>query len=79
MPETEIEPVRQQLTDSEKCCAWRLLMLIDALRFFRPNDAVSLDEIDLLGRVASGNQDLHDACAALRSGCQLDLLVAIFT
>ncbi|HET6916933.1 MAG TPA: hypothetical protein VFH56_12655 [Acidimicrobiales bacterium] len=74
-----MEVAESVLTEEDKRHAWRLLMLLDAFRAFRPNESVSLDEIDLLGRVARGNHDLHDACAALRNGCKLDLLVIIFT
>lgn len=73
---TEIEDV---LTEEGKRKAWRLLALLDALRVRRPAEPVSLDEIDLLGRVAEGHHDLHDACAALRNGCGLDHLAQIFT
>lgn len=74
---TEVEPLK--LSSEDKRRAWRLLMLLDSLRIARPNEPVSLDEIDLLGRVARGNHDLHDACAAVRNGCKLELLVIIFT
>lgn len=73
----QVEPVK--LSKDAERVAWRLLMLLDALRARRPSDPVSLDEIDQLGRVAKGNHDLHDACAALRNGCALDHLVSIFT
>ena len=74
---TEYEP--EQLSVSDERSAWRLLMLLDALRKRRPSEPVSLDEIDQLGAVAKGNHDLHDACAAIRNGCALDLLANIFT
>lgn len=82
-PKEEQQPVAEteidHLTEQDRRDAWRLLMLLDALRAHRPQEAVSLDEIDLLGRVARGNHDLHDACAALRNGCALHHLVIIFT
>lgn len=76
MSATELE---EQMTEEGKRKAWRLLALLDALRVRRPADPVSLDEIDLLGRVAEGHHDLHDACAAVRNGCGLELLAQIFT
>lgn len=72
----EIEDTR--LSEEGRRKAWRLLVLLDALRQRHP-EPVSLDEIDLLGRVAEAHYDLHDACAALRNGCGLDHLVQIFT
>ena len=76
--DTEIEePV--ELTEEGRRKAWRLLCLLDAMRDRRPDDPVSLDEIDQLGQVAESWNDLHDACAALRNGCALDYLVIIFT
>lgn len=74
MSVTETEP----LSEEGKRKAWRMLSLIEAFRLLH-EDPLSLDEIDLLGRVASGSHDLHDACAALRNGCGLELLVIIFT
>lgn len=77
--EPSVEVTESVLTEEDKRHAWRLLMLLDAFRDLRPHESVSLDEIDLLGRVARGNHDLHDACAALRNGCKLEYLVVIFT
>lgn len=68
-----------QLTDEGRRKSWRLLMLMDALIDRRPDEPISLEEIALLGRVADGNFDLHDACAALRNGCGVDHLAVIFT
>lgn len=76
MPEIELEPVR--LSKDDERIAWRLLMLLDAVRSLR-DDPINLDEIDLLGQVAKGYHDLHDACAAIRNGCELHYLVIIFT
>ena len=70
--------VEERLSEEGKRKAWRMLALIDAFRA-RHEDPLSLDEIDLLGRVAEGHYDLHDACAALRKGCGLEHLVLIFT
>lgn len=81
-PEPEEQPVAvtdTQLSKEGERQAWRLLALLDALRFSRPDDPVSLDEVDLLGKVAKGHYDLHDACAALRAGCGPGLLASIFT
>ena len=75
-PVLDTEPLH--LSEEEKRKAWRLLALLDALTALRP-EPVSLDEVDQLGLVAKGHYDLHDACAALRHGCSLDLLVIIFT
>lgn len=84
-PEPEENPVGftevqdDRLSEEDKRKAWRLLSLLDALRDRRPQEPASLDEVDLLGQVAKGQHDLHDACAALRAGCGLDLLAQIFT
>ena len=75
--EVEIEEP-EHLTEEGRRKAWRMLSLIEAFLHQHP-EPIALDEIDLLGRVAAGNHDLHDACAALRNGCQLDYLVIIFT
>ena len=85
LPPEEEKPVGftdiqdDRLSEEDKRKAWRLLALLDALRDRRPQEPASLDEVDLLGKVAKGQHDLHDACAALRAGCGLDLLVQIFT
>jgi len=73
------EPQLELLTEEEKRKAWRLLSLLNTLIDRQPDEPVSLDEIDKLGKVAAGQYDLHDACAALRGGCGLDLFVKIFT
>lgn len=85
-PEKEEQPVSAteheepvEMTEEGKRKAWRLLALLDAMRHQRPSEPISLDEIDQLGRVAEGYHDLHDACAALRNGCALDLLARIYT
>lgn len=79
--ETPVEATEQEVDLSEegKRKAWRLLALLETMRKRRPDEPISLDEIDLLGLVAAGHYDLHDACAAIRNGCTLDLLVVIFT
>lgn len=78
-PNEQPEPEAEELTEEGKRKAWRLLSLLNALRELRPQEPVSLDEIEQLGRVASGHYDLHAACDALRCGCKLDHLVDIFT
>jgi hypothetical protein len=77
--ETDVASTETEtLSEEGKRKAWRMLALIDAFRALHA-DPLSLDEIDLLGRVAEANFDLHDACGALRNGCSLDYLVVIFT
>lgn len=80
-PVSQPEPEHEEelLTEEGKRKAWRLLSLLNALRELRPQEPVSLDEIEQLGRVAAGNHDLHAACDALRKGCGLDRLADIFT
>lgn len=65
------------LTKEGELKAWRLLSLMEAfIKSF--NEPPTLDDIDLLGRVASSRADLHEACDALTHGCSLVHLVAIF-
>ena len=80
-PVAQPEPEHEEelLSEEDKRKAWRLLSLLNALRELRPQEPVSLDEIEQLGRVAAGNYDLHAACSALRNGCGLDRLADIFT
>lgn len=66
------------LTKEGELKAWRLLSLMEAF-IKKHNEPPTLDDIDLLGRVASSRADLHEACDALRGGCSLVHLVAIFT
>jgi hypothetical protein len=58
---------------------WRLRELLRTLREVRPDEPVSLDEVDHLWSVADGYEDLHDACNALRHGCEIDKLARIYT
>lgn len=65
------------LTKDGELKAWRLLSLMEAF-IKRFNEPPTLDDIDLLGRVANSRADLHEACDALTHGCSLAHLVAIF-
>lgn len=78
LPPLYPEPEDLLLTKEGELKAWRLLSLIEAF-IKRFNEPPTLDDIDLLGRVASSRADLHDACDALVGGCSVVHLVAIFT
>ena len=57
--------------------SWRLAELIRAYQ--AQKDVLEEGDITLLGRIAEGEYDLHDACRALERGCPLEQAVLIFT
>ena len=61
----------------DKIASWRLLQLVSA--FNRKKEPLELDDIAKLGLIANSQADLHEACAALERGCQVDTAVSIFT
>jgi hypothetical protein len=57
---------------------WRFASLMEA--WSKQDDkAFTVEVAEALARVAAGDQDLHDACAALQAGCDPLTLERIFT
>jgi hypothetical protein len=67
----------EPLSPEGKLHGWRLLSLIDAYR--TQKSPLEYDDIELLGQIAHGTSDLHDACSALMRGCRLEYAVIIYT
>lgn len=66
----------RHLDPEERLRGWRLLELIRAYR--TQKSPLEYDDIELLGQIALATSDLHEACDALKHGCQLEYAVILY-